>query len=128
MNRNHHSPTTSSGSRGSGKKEPLVKIVVFVPGSHGDVLRTAMAELGSGHIGNYDFCSFSVKGQGRFRPLEGTSPFIGKQGEVELVEEERVETICPESKLRNVLEAIKEVHPYEEPAIDVYPLLNHRYL
>jgi len=128
MSHNQHRPTTSSGSPDSEKKEPLVKIVVFVPVSHADALRTAMAEAGSGHIGNYDFCSFSVKGKGRFRPLEGTSPFIGEQGELEVVEEERLETICPVSKLRNVLEAIKEAHPYEEPAIDVYPLLNHKHL
>ena len=110
------------------EKEPLVKIVVFVPLSHAEHLRKAMAEAGAGHIGNYDFCSFSVKGEGRFRPLEGTKPFIGEKGKVEVVEEERIETICPENKVKEVLEAIKKVHPYEEPAIDIYPLLNHRYL
>ena len=130
MNDNPHDPTTppSSTPPGSEKKEPLVKIVVFVPVSHADVLRKAMAEAGSGHIGNYDFCSFSLKGQGRFRPLEGATPFIGEQGKVEVVEEERLETICPVRGLGKLLEAIKEAHPYEEPAIDIYPLLNHEYL
>jgi len=119
---------TSPNSRDQNEQEGLVKIVVFVPLSHGDVLRKAMAEAGAGHIGNYDFCSFSSLGQGRFRPLEGTNPFIGQQGTVEVVEEERLETICPESKIQRVLEAVRKAHPYEEPAIDIYPLLNHTYL
>ncbi|HID71494.1 MAG TPA: hypothetical protein EYP29_01960 [Thermoplasmata archaeon] len=108
-------------------KKPLVKVVVFVPVSHAEALRKAMAEAGAGHMGNYDFCSFSVKGKGRFRPLEHTKPFIGEKGKIEIVEEERIETICPENRLKDVLEAIKKAHPYEEPAIDIYPLLNHNY-
>lgn len=83
-----------------------------------------MAEAGAGHIGNYDYCSFSSRGVGRFRGFEGTKPFIGEPGKVEEVEEERIEVICPVEKLDSVLAAVKKVHPYEEPAIDVYPLLN----
>lgn len=111
----------------------FVKIVVFVPVSHADKVRAALAEVGAGHIGNYDFCSFSVNGVGRFRPLKGSKPFIGEAvadgeliGKVEEVEEERIETICPAEKLEEVLAAVKKVHPYEEPAVDVYPLLNGR--
>jgi len=110
------------------KQEPLVKLVVFVPGSHADAVRLSLAKAGGGHIGNYDSCSFSSKGQGRFRPLDGTNPFIGEQGKLEVVEEERVETICPERMLPELLKALKAAHPYEEPAIDIYPLLNHKYL
>ncbi len=102
----------------------FVKIVVFVPATHADKVREALAESGAGHIGNYDCCSFSVKGIGRFRGLEDSRPFIGKAGKIEEVEEERIETICPSEKLDEVLAAIKKVHPYEEPAIDIYPLLN----
>lgn len=102
----------------------FVKIVVFAPVSHADDVRKALAESGSGHIGNYDSCSFSSRGVGRFRPGEGTVPFVGEMGKVEAVEEERVETICPSEKLDEVLKAVKAAHPYEEPAIDVYPLLN----
>jgi len=102
----------------------LVKIVVFVPVTHADSVRKALADSGAGHIGNYDSCSFSSRGTGRFRGLEGTKPFIGNPGKIETVEEERIEVICPSSKLENVLAAVKKVHPYEEPAIDVYPLLN----
>lgn len=102
----------------------LVKIAVFVPITHADKVRKALAESGAGHIGNYDCCSFSVKGIGRFRGLEDSKPFIGKAGKIEEVEEEKIETICPSEKLDEVLNAVKKVHPYEEPAIDIYPLLN----
>lgn len=102
----------------------FVKIVVFVPTSHADLIREVLAKSGCGHIGNYDNCSFSSKGVGRFRGLEGTKPAIGESGKIEEVEEERIETICESEKVKGVLEAIKEVHPYEEPAVDIYPLLN----
>lgn len=101
-----------------------VKIAVYVPTSHGDVVRKALAESGAGHIGNYDCCSFTVKGGGRFRAGKGSRPFIGEIGKIEEVEEEKIETICPRKNLKKVLEAVKAVHPYEEPAIDIYPLLN----
>jgi hypothetical protein len=102
----------------------LVKIVVFTPSSRGEVVRNALAKAGAGHIGNYDFCSFSLKGVGRFRALKGAKPFIGKEGELAEVEEERIEVICPVEILEKVIKAVRTVHPYEEPAIDVYPLLN----
>lgn len=101
-----------------------MKIVVFVPATHADLIRSTLAEAGAGHFGNYDFCSFSSVGTGRFRGLEGTNPFIGEPGKIEEVEEERVEVICPIEKKDAVLEAVRKAHPYEEPAIDVYPLLN----
>lgn len=102
----------------------LVKIAVFVPASHGDAVRKAFAEADAGHIGNYDSCSFTSRGTGRFRALEGTKPFIGEIGKTEEVEEERIEVICAHNKLEKVLQAVRAVHPYEEPAIDIYPLLN----
>jgi hypothetical protein len=102
----------------------FVKVAVFTPLSHADKVRRALAEAGAGKIGKYDSCSFSARGMGRFRPLKGAKPFIGKEGEAEEVEEERVEVICPAEILDKVLSAVKSVHPYEEPAIDVYPLLN----
>lgn len=105
-----------------------MKIVVFVPSSHADGVRRALAESGCGHIGNYDFCSFSTKGTGRFRGLKGAKPFLGKAGRVERIAEERIETICPKAKLVKILAALKKAHPYEKPAVDVYPLLNVRQL
>jgi len=101
----------------------FVKIVVFVPLSHADAVREAFAKAGAGKLGDYDSCSFSVRGVGRFRPLNGGKPFLGKVGEVEEVEEERIEVLCPRYNYKQVIEAVRNVHPYEEPAIDVYALL-----
>jgi hypothetical protein len=98
------------------------KIVVFVPEPDGEAVRMAMGEAGAGRIGNYDYCSFTTKGLGRFRPLDGAKPAIGEVGQLEDVVEERIETVCSEQRLKDVLAAIRRVHPYEEPAIDVYPL------
>ncbi|MBD3330679.1 hypothetical protein GF354_04080 [Candidatus Peregrinibacteria bacterium] len=101
-----------------------VKIVVYVPVSHSDKIRDVLAKNEAGHIGNYDYCSFSCIGTGRFRGLEGSNPSIGQKGKIEEVKEERIETICEFSKLDKVLKALNNAHPYEEPAIDVFPLLN----
>ena len=106
----------------------LVKIVVYVPVKYADKIREVLAKNGAGHIGNYDSCSFSIKGVGRFRPLKGTKPFIGKKGKIEKIEEERIETILPKKILKKVLSEVIKVHPYEEPAIDIYPLLNDKFL
>ena len=102
----------------------LIKLVIFVPISHAEAVRKALGEAGAGHIGNYDFCSFSVRGTGRFRPGRGTNPFLGTEGEIEEVEEERIETICPRQWVKEIIESVRRVHPYEEMAYDMYPLLN----
>ena len=98
------------------------KLVVYVPEDHADKLREAMGKAGAGEIGNYEFCTFTTKGIGRFRPGEGSNPAIGGVGKLEEVAEDRIETVCTDEKLRGVLKAIKEAHPYEEPATDVYPI------
>lgn len=99
-----------------------VKLTVFVPEAHADAVREAMAAAGAGKLGNYSHASFSVKGIGRFRPEKGAQPAIGEVGRLESVVEERIETICPRDILAAVIAAIKKVHPYEEPALDIYPL------
>ena len=104
--------------------EELVKIVVFVPLSHAVKIRKVMGDSGAGKIGKYSNSSFSSVGMGRFKPGKGTHPFIGQVGKLEEVEEERIETICDKKDLKKVIAGIKSVHPYEESAIDVYPLLN----
>lgn len=99
-----------------------VKIVVFVPETQTDIVREAMGKAGAGKIGNYSHCSFSSKGIGRFKPEDGANPHIGEVGRFEEVVEERIETVCEREKLQEVISAIKEVHPYDEVALDVYPL------
>lgn len=98
------------------------KIVVYVPESHADALREAMGNAGAGKIGDYSHCTFTLKGIGRFKPEEGANPTIGTVGKLEEAEEERIETVCSRDTLQDVLAAIKDVHPYEEPATDVYPI------
>lgn len=99
------------------------KIVVFVPESQADVVRDAMANAGAGRIGNYSHCTFSSKGVGRYKPLDGAHPAIGSVGVVQAVDEERIETVCDAVLLQEIIAAIKKVHPYEEVALDVYPLI-----
>lgn len=101
-----------------------VKLVTFVPQSEAEHVAHALFEAGAGWIGSYSGCSFQVKGEGTFQsPLQG-NPFLGVPGEFSRVEEVRIETVLYTEHLRRVVEVLHEVHPYEEVAYDVYPLLN----
>ncbi len=106
------------------KESRNVKIVVFVPETHTDAVRNAIGDAGGGKIGNYTHCSFSIKGTGRFKPGERANPFIGRLGKIESVAEERIEFICNKGIAKDIIAAIKKVHPYEEVALDIYPLLD----
>lgn len=92
--------------------------------SHADKVREAIGDAGGGKLGNYSFCSFSMKGTGRFKPNEGAKPHIGDVGKLEQVEEEKIEITCDTRVIGNVIAAIKKVHPYEEIVMDVWPLEN----
>lgn len=97
----------------------MYKLCFYVPESHLEVVKTALFAAGAGKIGDYDSCCWQVLGQGQFRPLSGSDPFIGQQGKVEVVDEYRVEMVCVEDLIHTVVAALKEAHPYEEPAFDV---------
>lgn len=102
-----------------------VKLVVFVPRSHLEKVRKAMCDAGAGKIGKkYDNCTFYTSGTGTFRPLARAKPYVGKRGKMERVYEVRLETIVAKKDLKKILAAMKEAHPYEEPAYDIYPLIN----
>jgi hypothetical protein len=105
---------------------PLYHLIVYAPLEAAQRVRDAMAGAGAGRIGDYDSCSFSTRGTGRFRPLSGAHPAIGSTGTLEAVEEERIEAVVAEERLRGVLQAIVEVHPYEEPAIHVLPMEDYK--
>ncbi len=105
---------------------PRYHLIVYVPIAAADTVRSALAEVGAGTIGNYDHCSFSSRGIGRFRPLKGAKPALGNIGHIEEVEEERIEAVIEtksEAQLRHALEDIRAAHPYEEPAIHVLPMI-----
>ncbi|MFC0299747.1 Nif3-like dinuclear metal center hexameric protein [Virgibacillus soli] len=102
--------------------EKLFKLAVFVPEEAVTTVMQALHNSGAGHIGEYSHCTFRTKGTGTFKPLDGTTPYIGKQNELTSVSELKIETIVPLSKLQVCIEAMKLAHPYEEVAYDVYPL------
>ena len=102
----------------------LVKLVVFVPEENADEVRQALGEAGAGRIGDYSFCSFSLKGVGRFKPGDDANPHIGSAGQLERVNEERIEVACDKDHAAEIIEVIKKVHPYEEVVLDIYPMLS----
>ena len=98
------------------------KLVVFVPREALDPLREALFAAGAGRIGNYERCSWYTEGTGTFLGGEGSSPGIGQPGREQRVAELRLETVYPEEREAEVVAALRESHPYEEPAFDLYPL------
>jgi structural hemagglutinin/hemolysin toxin protein RtxA len=100
----------------------MYKLGFYVPQSHLESVKAALFDAGAGRIGNYEHCCWQVPGEGQFRPLQGSQPFIGRQGEVEKVAEYRVEMVCPEAHVRAVMAALRLSHPYEEPAFDLVAL------
>jgi dinuclear metal center YbgI/SA1388 family protein len=118
---------------GKGARAPLVgarrveanasyKLVVFVPPEHTEALRSALATAGAGVIGNYTECSYELRGEGTFVGGDGANPVVGERGRLERVTETRLEMVCSEEALGAVATALRRVHPYEEPAWDIYPL------
>ena len=101
-----------------------VKIIVMVPINNVEEIRKVACEEGAGIIGNYSYCTTSVKVTGTFMPNDKSNPFIGEKNKLEYVEEEKLEFICEVTKVKKVLQKIRDVHPYEEPGIDIIPLIN----
>lgn len=102
----------------------LSKIAVFIPESHVQLVAAAMYDAGAGNIGNYSHCSFETNGTGRFQGNNASVPVIGEKLKDEAVSETRLEAIVDNWNMKAVVDAIRRVHPYEEPAYDVYPLKN----
>jgi dinuclear metal center YbgI/SA1388 family protein len=100
----------------------LIKLIVFVPSSHLEAVRSALFSAGAGQIGLYDECSFGAEGQGTFRGSEDTRPLIGTAGTRETVTETRLETVFPRGLEKSVLQALFKAHPYEEVAFDLVPV------
>lgn len=101
----------------------MVKIVVYTPESHADKVIDALSEAGAGQIGNYDSCTFNTAGTGTFRARPGATPFTGKIGELHREAEIRTEAIAPNHLVGSIISAVRKIHPYEEMAYDVYPML-----
>jgi hypothetical protein len=100
----------------------MYKLAFFVPSSHVEQVKRAVFAAGAGRIGAYDSCSWQVLGQGQFRPLDGSQPFIGQTGEIEHVEEWKVELVVDDALIQQAVAALKHSHPYETPAYEVWKL------
>lgn len=101
---------------------------VYVPVENVEVVKQAIFENGGGEIGNYSHCCFETLGTGQFLPKAGSNPSIGEKGMVESVEEIKLELVVKEPIVRNVIQAMKEAHPYEEVAYGVLELCQDRFL
>jgi len=101
----------------------MVKMEIFIPVSHMEPLREALRSAGAGAFGNYDsVLSYSLV-RGSWRPLSGANPYNGEIGILCEADEYKVEVCCPSEKLEQVISAVKAVHPYEVPVINVIPLI-----
>lgn len=101
-----------------------VKIIFTIPVDNVENVRKVICEAGAGIIGNYTYCSITTKCIGTFKPTENANPYIGKKNKLEFVEEEKLEVRCNINKVKDIISKIREVHPYEEPAIDIVPLID----
>jgi len=102
----------------------LSKLAVFCPAGHAGKVRQALFDAGAGQIGNYDFCSFNVPGEGTFRASDKANPYVGEKNKVHVEQETRIEVILPRYLENSVISAMIAAHPYEEVAYDIYPLHN----
>ena len=100
----------------------MYKLTFFVPDADRDTVKNALFDAGAGRIGNYDRCCWQVLGQGQFRPLPGSDPHIGSTGELEVVEEWKVELVVADELIQAVITVLKATHPYETPAYEVVRL------
>jgi hypothetical protein len=105
----------------------MYKICVYIPESHLQPVKEALLAAGAGRIGHYDSCCWQVLGEGQFRALEGSDPFIGQvvkgqKGKIETVKEYKVELVCEDTLIKQAIAAMKQAHPYETPAYDVWKL------
>lgn len=98
------------------------KLVFFVPESHLEPVKNAVFTSGAGRLGDYEHCAWQSLGQGQFRPMQGSDPFLGETGKLERVFEYRVEMVCADELVEAALKALKQAHPYEEPAFDLWRL------
>lgn len=104
-----------------------VKVFVTIPLANVNEVRDAVCKAGAGIIGNYTYCTSSTKSIGTFKPNDKANPYIGTNNNLEFVEEEKLEFVCDINNVKQVIKKLREIHPYEEPAIDIVPLIDEDY-
>ncbi len=100
----------------------MYKLAFFIPVEAAEDVKEAVFESGAGRIGDYEACCFQTLGVGQFRPLDGADPHIGRVGQLERVDELKVELVCRDERIHGAVAALKLAHPYEEPAYEVWRL------
>jgi len=107
----------------------MYKLCFYVPEAQLDEVKEALFSVGVGRIGNYDQCCWQSKGVGQFRALNGSDPFVGVKNQLETLDEYKVEMVCEDHLIKEAVNMLRQAHPYEEPAVDVWKiddvLLNH---
>lgn len=102
----------------------MYKLSYHVPESHLEATKQAVFDAGAGRVGAYDCCCWQVRGEGQFRPLTGSEPYLGRVGSLEHVDEYRVEMVCADEHMEQVVAALMATHPYQTPAYDVIRLVD----
>jgi hypothetical protein len=100
----------------------MLKLIFYVPESHLEQTKQAVFAAGAGKYSNYEQCAWQVLGNGQFRPGQGSNPYLGELHQLTMVAEYRVETICTKAKIEQVIQALKQAHPYENPAYEAWEL------
>jgi hypothetical protein len=101
----------------------MFKLCFYVPESHLETVKEALFAQGAGQFNAYDQCCWQVLGEGQFRPLPGSQPFLGEAGQLKKLAEYKVEMICKDDIIKPVIQTLLDSHPYEEPAYQVYKIL-----
>ncbi len=100
----------------------MYKLCFFIPDTHVEEVKEALFKKGAGRLGQYDHCSWQVLGEGQFRPLEGSNPFLGELLEVKKVAEYKVEMVCEDAVIKEVVYELLKTHPYQEVAYEMYKI------
>lgn len=98
----------------------VYQLIVYIPETHLEQVKSALFRAGAGKMGNYDCCAWQTLGAGQFRPLQGSEPYLGECGELEKVTEYKVEMLCASNVIKEVLQVLIREHPYQTPAYHVY--------
>lgn len=101
----------------------MYKLSFYVPESHLECVKTALFAIGAGHYQYYDQCCWQVLGEGQFRPLENSRPYSGQPHQLQKVPEYKVEMVCADAFIKETVETLLNVHPYEQPAYAIYRIL-----
>lgn len=103
----------------------MYKLVFFVPVNSADIVKAAVFSAGAGQYENYEQCAWEVLGTGQFKPVNAATPTLGELNQIERVDELRVECLCPDKKIHEVINALKQAHPYEAPAFEAWRVEFH---